>query len=180
MKKVLFLYAHPNPTGSRANRRIADAVVSLPNVTFHPIYDIYPEYFINVEAEHRLLLAHDVIVFQHPFYWYSMPPLLKLWIDLVLEFDFAFGPGGKALRGKEFLLSITAGGPASSYAPGEANHFPIEAFFPAYEQTARLCEMRWHQPMVLFHSTKVSEGDLLVHAEAVRDQVFALCKGAVK
>ena len=175
MKKALFLYAHPNPHSSRANKRISESVISLPNVTFHSLYDRYPEFYIDVEAEHRLLLEHDLIVLQHPFYWYSMPPLLKLWFDLVLEYNFAYGPGGKALLGKDFLLSITAGGPESSYAAGGENHFPIESFFPPYEQTARLCGMRWHNPLVLFHSTRVSDPALFAHAEKVRDQVSAIC-----
>jgi putative NADPH-quinone reductase len=44
-------------------------------------------------------------------------------------FGFAFGPGGNALKGKDFLLSITTGGSSDSYSESRANHFPIESFF---------------------------------------------------
>ena len=44
------------------------------------------------------LVAADTIVFQFPFYWYSVPPLLKEWIDLVLEHGFAYGLEGDLAR----------------------------------------------------------------------------------
>jgi glutathione-regulated potassium-efflux system ancillary protein KefG len=174
MKKVLCLFAHPNLRHSRANRRILESVQGLPGATVRVLYDLYPEFYIDVKKEQELLLAHDALFLQHPFYWYSMPPLLKLWMDLVLEYNWAYGPEGKALAGKDFLLSITAGGPLDSYTSTGYNAFPIEAFFPPFEQTARLCGMKWHQPSVLHHSTKVGGEALLRHGESVRDRVAAL------
>jgi putative NADPH-quinone reductase len=174
VKKTLCIYAHPNHGGSRANRWITQQLALLPNLTFRSLYEIYPEFYIDVEAEKKLLVEHDLLVFQHPFFWYSMPPLLKLWLDEVLEMGFAYGQGGHALRGKDFLLSITTGGPAESYSPSGYNSFPIESFFPAYEQTAKLCGMKWHQPVVLHHSKKVSEDVLAAHAEKVRDRILEI------
>ena len=130
-----------------------------------------------MKKEQELLSAHGALVFQHPFYWYSMPPLLKLWMDTVLEYGWAYGPGGRALAGKDFQLSITAGGPFDSYRAEGYNTFPIEAFFPPYEQTARLCGMRWHAPLVLHHSTRAPEEFLHRHAEAVRDRLTELAIG---
>lgn len=43
--------------------------------------------------EQQLLLEHDIIVFQH-FYWYSCPAILKEWMDRVLEYGFALGLKG--------------------------------------------------------------------------------------
>lgn len=177
MKKVLCLFAHPSSQRSRANRAIIESVRGLPGLTFHPLYDVYPEFYIDVKKEQELLLSHDVLYVQHPFYWYSMPPLLKLWLDCVLEFGWAYGPGGRALEGKDFFLSITAGGPLDSYAPEGYNRFPVSAFFPPYEQTARLCGMRWHSPAVLHHSTKAPGDTLIRHGELVRDRITALAMG---
>jgi len=56
------------------------------DVTIHPLYEAYPDWSIDVTREHELLLAHDRIVLQFPFYWYSSPPLLKKWLDFVLLF----------------------------------------------------------------------------------------------
>ena len=171
MKRVLCLYAHPNPESSRANRQIVEALRSFEFVTVHPLYEIYPEFYIDVKREQALLLEHDVLMLQHPFYWYSMPPLLKLWLDAVLEYGFAYGPKGTALQGKEVFLSITTGGPFESYSPQGYNNFTIEDFFPPYIQTASLCGMKWREPAVLHHALKISDQQLKDHSQRLSELV---------
>src|SRR6516225_10847445 len=102
--RVLILFAHPALHKSRVNRRLIESVRGLDNVTINDLYEEYPTFDINVGREQELLLAHDVIVFQHPMYWYSSPAILKEWEDLVLEYGFAYGTGGTKLQGKLFLL----------------------------------------------------------------------------
>ena len=80
---VLVLFAHPALETSRINRRLAEAPQSLEGVTLRDLYEVYPDFDVDVEAEQASLLEHDVVVFQHPLYWYSAPPLLKQWQDLV-------------------------------------------------------------------------------------------------
>ncbi len=46
-----------------------------------------------------------------------MPPLMKLWLDEVFAFGWAYGPGGRALRGKDLWLVGRHGGPQDSYHP---------------------------------------------------------------
>ena len=82
--RVLVLYAHPNHDVSRANRMLRAAIEAAPGVTVHDLYDCYPDLFIDVRREQRLLLEHDVLVFQHPMHWYSAPAILKEWEDSVL------------------------------------------------------------------------------------------------
>ena len=55
-------------------------------------------FFIDVHAEQKLLLDHDIIIWQHPFYWYSAPAIIKEWMDLVLEHGFAYGENGRSLE----------------------------------------------------------------------------------
>ncbi|MGE3975780.1 MAG: NAD(P)H-dependent oxidoreductase [Bdellovibrionales bacterium] len=171
MKKTLVLFAHPNHQNSKANRIIIERIRDLPNVTIHNLYEEYPYFFINVQREQKLLLEHDLIVLQHPFYWYSMPALLKEWLDVVLESGFAYGPGGNSLKGKRLLLSMTVGGPSDSYQESGYNHFPIESFLPLYIQTARLCGMHWEKPLMFFGSIRASQEAMEAHAEKVRDHL---------
>ncbi len=112
MSKVLVVVGHPNLSSSSYNSRLADAVKSLPNVTVHKVDANYP---INMQAEQNLLVNHDVVVLQFPMHWYSTPAILKEWIDKVITFGFAFGPGGDKLEKKKILLAVTTGGAAASY-----------------------------------------------------------------
>ena len=94
-----------------------------------------------------------------------MPPLLKLWLDDVLTFGWAYGPGGTALRGKDLWLVASTGGPEDSYRPESYNRYFFDAFMPPYEQTAALCGMRFLPPLILHGAHKASEAELAAHAE---------------
>ena len=154
MKKCLFVLAHPHLRKSKANRAVVEEVQKL-GVTVNDLYEKYPTFHIDVEREQELLSEHDLIVLQHPFYWYSMPALLKQWLDDV--FLIGFGPGGDKLAGKDLLLSFTAGGPEEAYRAGGYNNFDIQSFFLPYQQTAQLCQMNWLEPCVLFSSLRADE-----------------------
>lgn len=104
--------------------------------------------FIDVRREQALLLAHDIVVLQHPFYWYSVPALLKEWIDLVLEHGWAYGPSGDRLAGKVWSHAISTGGSDDTYAKQGANRFPVDDYIRPLEQTALLCGMSWQRPFI--------------------------------
>lgn len=144
--KVLVQFIHPVVEKSRINVQLARTAQELPGVTFRDLYELYPDLHIDVKEEQRQLLAHDVIVFQHPFYWYSAPALMKEWCDLVLEFGWAYGDGGEKLDGKYWAHAITTGGPAQAYAPEGYNRFTIKQFLAPFDQTAYLCGMRFLDP----------------------------------
>jgi glutathione-regulated potassium-efflux system ancillary protein KefG len=146
--RVLILFAHPAYEKSRVHRQLAAAVRSLPGVTFHDLYEAYPDQDIDVAREQALLSANDVIVFQHPFYWYSVPPLLKQWMDLVLEHGWAYGSAGRALEGKVLQVAMTAGGREMAYGPEGFNRFTFREFLIPVEATARLCRMEFREPWV--------------------------------
>src|SRR5690606_24845556 len=109
--KVLILFAHPVLEKSRVQKTLIRKALELPNVSVRDLYELYPDFNINIHEEKRILAEHDVVIWQHPFYWYGAPAIIKQWIDLVLEYGWAYGPGGKALEGKRATNAITTGGP---------------------------------------------------------------------
>jgi len=186
-RRVLILFAHPALQKSHVNRRLAAAVHALPGVTFHDLYEAYPDFNVDVDREQKLLVEHDAIVFQHPFYWYSSPAILKEWMDLVLEFGFAFGPGGTKLAGKPFMSAITTGGSSSAYTRAGQNFFTIDELLAPFQQTARLCGMIWLPPFVVHSSLTKEYGrfdqDAARYAAlitALRDGTFEESSGDVR
>lgn len=148
-RRLLVLFAHPAFQKSRVHARLAEQARQVAGVTFRDLYEEYPDFQIDVAAEQALLREHDVIVFQHPFYWYSSPALLKEWLDLVLEYNFAYGPRGTALRGKTWVSALSAGGSEAAYARTGQNYFTIAELLAPQQQTATLCGMPWHEPFVV-------------------------------
>jgi len=160
--KVLILFAHPAFHKSRINKVLVDGISQIENVTFHDLYEHYPEFDIDVQKEQDLLSEHDCIVFQHPLFWYSTPAILKEWQDLVYEHGWAFGSEGNALKGKLFFNVITAGGPQQAYQNGKYHNHTINQLISPLRQTANLCKMIPLPPFVI-HGTHAIEQDEILN-----------------
>ena len=174
MARVLILFAHPALQKSRINRAMADAVIGMDGVTFHDLYEVYPDLHISVDAEQQMLREHDVVVFQHPMFWYSSPAILKEWQDLVLESGFAYGEGGDALRGKRMLSAISTGGGQEAYRRGGSNHFTIRELLAPFEQTARLCGMEYLEPFVISGVFRLTDAEVAAEAARYRAAIESL------
>jgi len=178
--KIVILVFHPVLHKSRVNSVLLSAVEGLKGVSIRYIYDLYPDYQIVIKAEQEVLLNHDIIVWQHPLYWYSSPSLLKEWIDLVLEHGFAYGKSGRALEGKTVMSAITSGGRRDVYGSEEGIKYSIRDFLAPFEQTVNLCRMRYLSPFVT-HGTHMLKSDQIEKAaedyvriiEGLRDGSFS-------
>jgi glutathione-regulated potassium-efflux system ancillary protein KefG len=174
--KILLLFFHPSFEASRINRALQYQAMQA-NVTLRNMYDIYPAQIVDVKAEQSLLEAHDVIVFQHPFYWYSCPPLMKHWIDAVLTFGWAYGEKGNQLAGKAWVHAFSKGADDATYTREARNHFTLAELLRPFEQTAYLCKMRYLQPFVTDAVSVGGEAYLNNHAESYRAWLNAMTDG---
>ncbi|HLZ18694.1 MAG TPA: NAD(P)H-dependent oxidoreductase [Smithellaceae bacterium] len=152
MNRVLILFAHPRFEQSKTNRTLLAGVDKIAGVTLHDLYEEYPDFNINVARERALLLEHSIILFHHPFYMYSAPALLKQWMDVVLEYGWARGSKGNAVKGKTAGNVLTVGGTRQVYAHGALHRFTIREFLVPFEQSADLCKMKYLPPFVV-HGT---------------------------
>ena len=163
---VLVLLAHPAMEQSRVNRRLLQAARRAgARVQVRDLYALYPDYLIDAEAEQARLAAARLVVWQHPIHWYGAPPLMKLWMDEVLTYGWAYGSRGIALNGKDCWLVATTGGPEGSYHPQGYNRYFFDAFLPPYEQTATLCGMRFLPPLLLHGAHRASPEDVRAHVD---------------
>ncbi|HSI58782.1 MAG TPA: NAD(P)H-dependent oxidoreductase [Ideonella sp.] len=167
MAQILVLTAHPQLEHSRINRTLQRAARKLPpdRIEVRDLYALYPDYLIDIEAEQRELAQAQLVVWQHPLHWYGMPPLMKLWLDEVFAFGWAYGPGGGQLHGKDLWLVVSTGGNEDAYRPAGHNRHFIDAFFTPYEQTAALAGMRYLPPLVMHGAHQVSDAAIQAHAE---------------
>ena len=174
MAKVLILFAHPALEKSRVHTCMLKRVKLLPEITFHDLYEAYPDFDVDVKKEQGLLLEHDIIILQHPFYWYSAPALTKQWLDLVLEHNWAYGPEGKMLKGKHFFNAISCGGRREAYSAEGRNRFTIPQLLAPFEQTARLCGMIYMPPFAVHGTHRLSNEDIMLHAVQYEQLLIAL------
>lgn len=147
MKNVLIISGHPDLSTSVANATILDEVAkALPDAEIRRLDSLYPDYRFDIAAEQAALLQADVVVLQFPLSWYSMPGLLKLWLDKIFQHGFSHGSKGK-LGGKKLLFSFTTGAPAVAYQKDGSMKHTVEDYFPAFETTATLCNLNFVEPI---------------------------------
>jgi len=174
---VLVLVAHPDLRRSRVNRRLKQrgqaAARSAPGIEVRDLYALYPDFTIDVRAEQAAAAAADLIVWVHPIQWYAMPALMKLWVDEVLSLGWAYGPGGRALAGKDLWLVTSTGGRQEAYHPSGYNRHFFDAFLPPYEQTAALCGLRFLPPLVLHGAHVASADELDSHAALFGQRILS-------
>jgi glutathione-regulated potassium-efflux system ancillary protein KefF len=170
------VFAHPYPDRSRANRVLLDAIHDLPGIEVRSLYDLYPDFDVDVEVEQAALARADALVLQHPMYWYSVPGLLKHWLDKVLVRGFAYGRGGDALRDKRWLWAFTTGGDEAAFQPSGVHRRPLRDFQPPIEQTARFCGMRWEAPFPVLGAHRLDDAQLRERARAYRARLVELTR----
>jgi glutathione-regulated potassium-efflux system ancillary protein KefG len=177
MKSILILFAHPLFQRSRVHRALVKAVKGMEGVTFHDLYEEYPSLYIQAKREQALLSQHDIIIFEHPLYWYSGPAILKEWQDLVLEHGFAYGKGGTALRGKWLFNAVSTGGAEQGYRRGGVQRFTMREFLVPYDQMAHLCGMEYLPPFVVYGSYQLTSEQIDGHARDYRRLLEGLRDG---
>ncbi|MBC7003595.1 NAD(P)H-dependent oxidoreductase [Photobacterium sp. BZF1] len=150
--KILNLVFHPNLQGSRNNNTWKTQLEESGKITTsRDLYSEYPDFQIDVEKEQALLAEHDRIILQFPFYWYSMPPLLKKWLDDVLTYNFAYGPDGEKLKGKDMQVVVSVGGREKFYS-GFDIFTTVPDLLRPFQLTANLTQMNYLQPEYMFNA----------------------------
>ena len=131
-----------------------------------------------VRAEQEKLLWADTVIFQFPLWWYTMPAILKGWVDRVFTFHFAYGVGEHSdtkygerfgegtLAGRRALLSVTAGGLESHYAPRGINGPIDDLLFPIQHGILYYPGMEVLPPFVLYGTDRMTEDEYPAVAEA--------------
>ena len=160
MPDILILFAHPRLEKSRANSALLKGLPQHEHITFHDLYEHYPDLHIDIRREQALLEKHDIVVLHHPFYWYSVPPLMKQYFDLVYAFGWAYGPGGTALKDKFCFHVLTSGGNEAAYSADGFHGHTLHDFLLPLKRTATLCGMRWLPPFAVQGTHRMGDSDL--------------------
>ncbi|WP_313327670.1 NAD(P)H-dependent oxidoreductase [Pseudomonas qingdaonensis] len=181
--RTLIILAHPNLEKSVVNQAWLKALeASDMNVTLHRLYEVYPQGgALDVEAEQALVRAHDSIVWQFPFYWFSTPPLLKQWQDEVLTHDFAYGhgEGQRQLAGKRVGMAISAGIRQDDYRAGGRYSYSLDELLRPLEVTFRYIEALPVRPWVFYGAEyAIDPAELEANAEGYLDYLRQFAQAA--
>ncbi|WLQ32019.1 NAD(P)H-dependent oxidoreductase [Streptomyces castrisilvae] len=140
----------------------------------------------DVRDEQEKLLWADTVIFQFPLWWYTMPAILKGWVDRVFTYHFAYGVGEHSdtkygerygegtLAGRRALLSVTIGGLEPHYCARGING-PIEdLLFPIQHGILHYPGLDVLPPFVLYGTDRMTADDYPEAAEAWERRLLAL------
>lgn len=142
MKKTIVIVAHPHIEKSVVNRYWVDALIG--KVSFRFLADATPlDSPIDIANEQEILEQYDRIIFQFPLYWYGAPALLKRWLDEVMTFGWAYGPGGDKLEGKELGIAVSCGGAEDQFSTAGFQLYTLADYMKQYEGVAAFVRAKW-------------------------------------
>ncbi len=161
MKKnnVLVVCGHPNLDYSRVNKAVLNKLEEY-EVTIHTLCESHQNYTFDVEAEQTLLVEHNRIVLLFPLYWYSMPALMKKWIDDVLLPGFAYARNGDKLKDKEIFVATTVGALAEGYRAGGFNRFTLDELLKPIELLTYYVKAKYLPPFAIYESVFIDQDKL--------------------
>ena len=167
--KVLVIYSHTYPEISIAGKAILEVHKATSNFEVRNLDELYPDLNkIDVAAEQKALVEADVVIFQHPIFWFNVPSALKRWMDEVLKYGFAYGTGGDKLHGKKFIHSFTTGASADDYA-GELGM----ALSDSVRATVNYCGMDYVQVFPLYGQPAVTSSNVAQEAKTHAEKLVA-------
>lgn len=167
MKTTVFVF-HPNWDQSRVNRALASGLDQ--QIEVRNMYQLYPDFKIDVEKEHQVLERADRIVLQFPMYWYSSPALLKQWEDEVLSHGWAYGTNGTALHGKELIIAVSPG--ANNYGPDDFVKYTVHQLLRPFQATSRLIGTTYIKPFITVGSLRLTDEQLAHQAQQYNEYLM--------
>lgn len=147
--KILILFAHPLYEKSRVNQIINNYIPDSEYITFNDLYEEYPDFEIDTNREQDLILNHDIIIWQHPFYWYSCPALLKQWMDMVLHFETENDLDIHQLKGKAVFQVMSIGPQNHSYLDNRPDDRDTLDYLLPFQKTVEFSNMQYLPPYMV-------------------------------
>ena len=148
MKTTIFTFHPQLKTGSRINKELATAAAGA-GYDVRDMYQLYPNFDIDVKTEQKILEVSDRIVLQFPIYWYQTPALMKQWFDVVFEYGWAYGSTGTALQGKEVMLVAGFGAGQDDYTRNGRFHVTIEEILKPITTIQYLTGLTFLEPLII-------------------------------
>lgn len=165
--KTIVVAGHPDLEHSRVNAEFLSQLSRTP-ATIHRLSESHRNYDFDIPREQTLLAEHERIVLLFPLFWYSMPALMKKWLDDVFLPGFAYARGGDKLAGKEILAVTTVGAPSAGYRAGGFNNHTIDELLRPLQQTVRYVKATFLPTIAVYESVFIDEASIKAAvAEAV-------------
>jgi NAD(P)H dehydrogenase (quinone) len=132
-----------------------------------------------IEAEVEKLFWCDAVLFTFPLWWFSMPAILKGWVDRVFVMGRVYG-GGKGiyetgpLRGRRGMLALATGGPQPVFSPGGRNGAMGPLLYPIQHGVLSFVGLEVLPPFVAYGAAHVTQEERAATLRSFRERMRTL------
>ncbi|WP_127023658.1 NAD(P)H-dependent oxidoreductase [Rheinheimera mangrovi] len=146
---ISLLYAHPYAHHARLEQMMLNAVQHWPGLELRELYQLYPDFYIDVALEQKMLQHSSAVILHYPMQWGLPPALLVQYLHKVFQYGWAYGKDAAAvpvmsLKGKKLWLVTNA-----VTSQHELDPCYQQTMFTPLRQLALSCGMQWQQPLML-------------------------------
>lgn len=138
----------------------------------------------DIRREQDKVAAADLVIFQFPLWWYSMPAVMKGWVDRVLTYKFAYGVGewwdAGPFRDKKAMLSITTGTPKGAYMTDGRNGDIDRILWPLEAGVLAICGFQVLPSFVAYGAPWIGDEGRKAQMEALRKRLSEINTTAPK
>jgi NAD(P)H dehydrogenase (quinone) len=134
----------------------------------------------DIAAEQEKLRWADAVILQFPLWWFSMPAVMKGWVDRVFTYNFGYGGphmpryGDGTLAGKRAMLSLTVGARAEAFS-ARGIHGPLnEVLFPIQHGLLYYTGMDVLEPFAVWHAIGMDDERYTAVTDGYRERLRGL------
>lgn len=116
-----------------------------------------------LDAEQQKVEWCDLMIWQFPLWWFSVPAILKGWVDRVFAMGRTYGGGHiyetGIFSGKKALLSLTTGGKEADYLKNGFNGDLLSMLKPLHRGILQFTGFSVLQPQVVYGPARISAAE---------------------
>ena len=131
-----------------------------------------------LQAEMDKLAWADLVIFQFPLWWFSLPAILKGWVDRVFAMGFSYDYRQSydtgVFRGKRAMLSFTTGAPVATYVPGGRNGNIYDLLLHAQHGMLQFVGMDVLPPFIAYGAGRANDEQRAQYLDDYRDRLLTL------
>jgi NAD(P)H dehydrogenase (quinone) len=144
----------------------------------------------DIALEQEKLRWADAVILQFPLWWFSMPAILKGWVERVYAYGFAYGVGEHSdarwgnrygegsMAGKRAMLIVTTGGWESHYSARGINGPIDDVLFPIQHGVLYYPGFDVLPPFVIHRTSRIDEARFSTIRDALGQRLDDLWKTA--
>lgn len=158
----MVIFAHPYLEYSTSNKELINFYERHQHYEFRDIYEEYPDFHIAAFRERKRIFQFDRFIFHFPLVWFGVPPLLKLWLNEVLDQNWQKAGNENPLDGKSVIILITTISKESSFGRSGKYQYTTDELISELLVSLRAFNANISHIMVVYESEKLSKKEIIL------------------